>query len=287
MVSLRANAIATRLIALQRLRRCRGGISLALALCFSLHAYAWDDVDGPAPGEPEPIGSYAAGCVIGAVRLPDDGAGFLAVRPERNRHYAHPSLIRFIETLARQTDEAGLGLLPIGDMSQPRGGPMSSDHASHQVGLDVDIFFRLDLPRLPLGERGEDLELPSLVDYELRRLTEHFGEAHIELLQLAASAPNVERIFVSPLIKKTMCEQPWQDRGFLGKLRPWYGHDDHMHVRLDCPPASPDCIPQAPPPPGDGCGSELASWLENRLIPSAGGGSRSTPDLPMRCDTLR
>ncbi|MGD8325255.1 MAG: penicillin-insensitive murein endopeptidase, partial [Gammaproteobacteria bacterium] len=106
-------------------------------------------------------------------------------------------------------------------------------------------------------------------------------------LRLAATAPNVERIFVSPLIKEAMCEQPWQDRSFLRKLRPWYGHDDHMHVRLACPPQSPDCIAQAPPPPGDGCGSELDSWLENRLTPTTGGGGRRTPELPMRCDALR
>jgi penicillin-insensitive murein endopeptidase len=238
-------------------------------------------------GEPEAIGSYAAGCLIGAVRLPDDGAGFLTVRPERNRHYGHPGLIRFIETLARQTDSAGLGLLPIGDMSQPRGGPISRDHASHQVGLDVDIFFRLDLPHLPHAERGEDLELPSLVDYETRQLNERFDAAHLQLLRHAASEPNVERIFVSPLIKRAMCEQPLQDRRFLRKLRPWYGHDDHMHVRLACPPASADCVAQAPPPPGDGCGAELDSWLENSLIPSTGGATRRAPNLPMRCDALR
>lgn len=271
----------------RRLSRCGRVLSFSLALSCPLGALGWDDVDGPAIGDPEPIGSYAAGCLIGAVRLPDDGTGYQAVRPARNRHYAHPALIDFVENLARQTDQAGLGLLPVGDMSQPRGGPMTLDHASHQVGLDVDIFFRLDLPRLPQAERGEDLELPSFVDYELGQLHESFADSHIELLRLAASAPNVERIFVSPLIKDLMCEQPWQDRGFLGKLRPWYGHDDHMHVRLDCPPQSPDCIAQAPPPPGDGCGSELASWFESRLVPTTRGSSRPTPDLPMRCDAIR
>ena len=270
-------------------RRVRG-FTLATA-CITilpvLSAQDWGDVDGPATGDPEAIGSYAAGCVIGAERLPADGPGYQAIRPGRNRHYGHAELVAFIERLAEQADGAGLGLLPIGDMSQPRGGPMSSDHASHQLGLDVDIFFKLDLPRLPIEARGEDLELPSLVDYDARRLDDRFGEVQIELLRLAASAPGVERIFVSPLIKQALCERQWRDRSFLRALRPWYGHDDHLHVRLACPPASPDCIPQAPPPPGDGCGAELESWLDTGLVPTPASGARREPLLPPRCEALR
>ncbi|HEX9875289.1 MAG TPA: penicillin-insensitive murein endopeptidase [Gammaproteobacteria bacterium] len=270
----------------------RAGLRLVLGtaslwLACTLHSHAWDNVDGPAAGEPEAIGRYAAGCVIGAARLPPDGRGYQAIRLERNRHYGHPELVRFVESLAQQTDAAGLGLLPVGDMSQPRGGPMIDDHASHQAGLDVDIFFRLDLPRLPQGERGEALELPGLVNHEQRQLDPRFGDAHVELLRLAASEPNVARIFVNPLIKQAMCERQWQDRGFLRRLRPWFGHADHMHVRLNCPPASADCISQAEPSPGDGCGAELVSWLEGGRIPSRAPGERLPPDLPMRCETLR
>jgi penicillin-insensitive murein endopeptidase len=269
----------------------RGGLrfipeTLCLWLACMLPGHAWDDVDGPAAGDPESIGRYAAGCVIGAARLPSDGRGYQAIELERNRHYGHPELVRFVESLAQQAEAAGLGLLPVGDMSQPRGGPMIEDHASHQVGLDVDIYFRLDLPRLPQGGR-EDLELPSMVDHERRQLDERFGETQVELLRLAASNSDVARIFVNPMIKQAMCERQWQDRSFLRRLRPWFGHEDHMHVRLDCPPASADCIAQAEPPPGDGCSSELASWLERGRIPSRAPGERQAPELPMRCEALR
>lgn len=247
---------------------------------------AWDDVDGPASGMPEAIGSYAAGCLVGATQLPPDGLGYQAVKLERNRHYGHPVLIRFVESLAQQADSAGLGLLPVGDMSQPRGGPMSSDHASHQVGLDVDIFFRLNLPRLSPEDRA-GVELPSYVDAEQFRLNEQFSEAHFKLLHLAASSPDVVRIFVSPPIKQAMCEREWEDRSFLRRLRPWYGHDDHMHVRLNCPSDNAQCTAQAAPPPGDGCGQELTSWLERGYIPTSGSGARREPELPMRCNTLR
>ena len=258
-----------------------------LLLATSRTSTMQEELDvGPAAGEPESIGRYAAGCVIGAARLPPEGPGYQAVEIERNRHYGHPELIRFVESLAQRAEDAGLGLLPVGDMSQPRGGPMIEAHASHQVGLDVDIYFRLDLPRLPRAER-EELELPSMLDREQRQLDERFGEAQVELLRLAASDPDVARIFVNPLIKQTMCERQWQDRSFLRRLRPWFGHEDHMHVRLDCPPASADCIAQAEPPRGDGCGSELASWLERGRIPSRAPGERQAPKLPMRCEALR
>ncbi len=260
--------------------------TVCLWLAYMLQGYAWDDVDGPAVGEPESIGRYAAGCVIGAARLPPDGAGYQAIGLERDRHYGHPELVRFVESLAQQAEDAGTGLLPVGDMSQPRGGPMIEAHASHQVGLDVDIYFRLDLPRLPREER-EELALPSMVDRDQPQLDERFGEAQVELLRLAASNPDVARIFVNALIKQAMCEQQWQDRSFLRRLRPWFGHEDHMHVRLDCPPASTDCIAQPEPLPGDGCGSELASWLERGRLPSRAPGVRQAPVLPMRCEALR
>ena len=268
----------------------RAGLGLIPAICVglacTLHGQAWDDVGGPATGEPEAIGRYAAGCVIGAAQLAPDGPGYQAIDIERNRHHGHPELIRFVEPLAQRAEDAGLGLLPVGDMSQPRGGPMIEAHASHQVGLDVDIYFRLDLPRLPPLER-EDLELPSLVDGQQQQLDERFGEPQVELLRLAASDPGVARIFVNPLIKQAMCERPWPDRRFLRRLRPWFGHGDHLHVRLDCPASSGDCIAQAEPPPGDGCGAELTSWLERGRLPTRAPGERRAPVLPMRCEALR
>jgi penicillin-insensitive murein DD-endopeptidase len=268
----------------QHVRRLLWSTVATLLVCTPV-AYGQSSGDEPVPA-PEAIGTYAAGCLVGAAQLPSDGIGYQAIRLERHRHYGHPELIRFIEALAEQANAAGLGLLPVGDMSQARGGPLTSDHASHQIGLDVDIFLRLDLPRLPQGER-EDLDLPSVIDFEQGRLNERFSEANIELIRLAASAPNVERIFVSPPIKQAMCMRQWPDRSFLRRLRPWYGHDDHFHVRLACPPGSADCVPQAAPPPGDGCGTELDSWLERGPIPASSSAQRRAPTLPQRCDMSR
>jgi penicillin-insensitive murein endopeptidase len=262
----------------------RFGLTLVACLWpLALPAQGWSSVAGPAAGDPESIGTYAAGCVIGAARLPSDGPGYQAVDLGRNRHYGHPTLVRFVERLAERADAAGLGLLPVGDLSQPRGGPMIDAHASHQVGLDVDIYFRLDLPQLAPDAR-EGLDLPSYVDRG--RLDTRFGDAQIELLHLAASEADVARIFVSPVIKQAMCERQWLDRTFLRRLRPWYGHEDHMHVRLECPPGATDCVAQPEPPPGEGCGTELESWLARGPLPSRAPGVRREPTLPMRCDRL-
>ena len=256
------------------------------ALVCAFPCLAWDQFDSPAAGAPESIGGYAAGCVLGAERLALDGPGYQAVRVSRNRHYGHPELVGFVEDLAGQAADAGLGLLPVGDMSQPRGGPMIQAHASHQLGLDVDIYFRLDLPPMAAAQR-EELDLYSFVDNERLRVAESFGDDHLALVRLAASDARVARIFVHPAIKRAMCERDWPDRTFLRTVRPWFGHEDHMHVRLHCPPNSTDCVAQAPPAPGDGCGAELEGWFDDGPIPGRPPGTRRLPQLPPRCEALQ
>lgn len=264
------------------------GLSLAwLSLSASLRAQDWTEVTDPVGSPAESVGRYAAGCLIGGERLAPEGTGYQAVRLARNRHYGHPDLVRFIEDLARQANDADLGLLPVGDLSQPQGGPMIQAHASHQVGLDVDIFFRLDLPALAPAQRDEDLELPSYVEGVPQRIDARFGEEHFELLRLAASDARVARIFVHPAIKQALCEQEWPDRSFLRTVRPWYGHEDHMHVRLHCPSGSADCVGQARPAAGDGCGAEVDGWLDRGPLPRRPPGVRREPELPPRCDALR
>lgn len=262
------------------------GLSVAwLSLSGTVLAQAWTDVTNPVGGPAESIGRYAGGCLVGGERLEPDGTGYQAIRLSRNRHYGHPDLVRFVQDLARQADNAGIGLLPVGDMSQPRGGPMIQAHASHQVGLDVDIFFRLDLPALAPARR-EDPELPSYVEGSPQRTDARFGEQHFELVRLAASDSRVARIFVHPAIKQALCEREWPDRSFLRTVRPWYGHEDHMHVRLHCPAGSSDCVAQAPPGAGDGCGAEVASWLDRGPLPRRPPGVRREPVLPPRCEAL-
>ncbi len=223
-------------------------------------------VSTPTTAPPRVFGAYTRGCIAGARQLPNDAPYWQVLNPSRNRAWGHPALIGFIEGLAGNVARDGHRGLLIGDLAQPRGGPLPSDHNSHQVGLDADIWLTPIPPRRLAGSELESFEPPSMVDGEaLAILPSRFGAAQVAMLKHAAQAPDVERIFVSPPIKQALCNRmPAGDRRWLQKIRPWRGHTAHMHVRLACPADSDGCKSQEPPPEGDGCGAELASWFAER-----------------------
>jgi len=221
----------------------------------------WKRVLAPTKDAPESIGFYSAGFLRGASRLPLSGPGYQVMRPSRHRYYGHPSLLSFIKALALQLKSHGLHTLVVGDLGQPRGGPTLSGHASHQTGLDVDLWFRQlpDGKKLTMADR-EKLQTPRMVDGDFDNLNSKWNPKEMDVLKLASEQPDVERIFVNPIIKQALCDahkgEPW-----LSKLRPELGHDDHFHVRLKCPPDSQNCKAQEVPPAGDGCDKTLADWF--------------------------
>jgi penicillin-insensitive murein DD-endopeptidase len=225
---------------------------------------AFGSVALPSAGPPYPIGSYAKGCISGAVPLADDGPHWQAMRLSRNRHWGMPQTISLLERLSQDAARIGWGNgILVGDMSQPRGGPMASGHASHQVGLDVDVWFTPMPARRLTPQQRETIPFTSMLD-KSRFLTvneRRFTPTAARLVMTAASYPQVERIFVNPAIKRKLCEAWTGDRSALGKVRPMYGHDEHFHIRLACPPGLASCKPQAPVAAGDGCDKSLAWWF--------------------------
>ena len=210
------------------------------------------------------IGSYARGCLAGGTALPIDGPGWQAMRLSRNRVWGHPELVAFVERLAVAARADGWPGLLVGDMAQPRGGPMRTGHASHQIGLDVDLWLTPMPDRRLSADERESLSAVSMLQPGTRTVdATRFTDAHIALIRRAALDPEVARIFVHPGIKQAMCQRAPGDRGWLEKVRPWWGHDAHFHVRLACPPGERLCKDQEPPPPGDGCGEDLAWWLSD------------------------
>ena len=195
-------------------------------------------VTKPSDADPTPVGSYAKGCLAGAVPLPITGPAWQVMRLSRNRNWGMPELVSFLEKFATEGKKAGEwpGLL-IGDMSQPRGGPMATGHASHQIGLDVDIWY-VPMPGeiLTAGQRETVPAVSLLMTGRLSVDPMKWSDRFPRLLKRAASYPEVSRIFVSPAIKQQLCDTVGSDRAWLRKLRPWFGHDDHFHVRLECPP---------------------------------------------------
>ncbi|MEW5727223.1 MAG: penicillin-insensitive murein endopeptidase [Pseudomonadota bacterium] len=265
-------------------------LSGVAALCVMLGACSveaaspetWARLRVPAAGPAAAIGSPAAGCLSGAVALPPEGDGYQALRLDRNRFYGHPRTIDFVRELGGAAKAEGLGTVLVGDLSQPRGGPMAYGHGSHQTGLDVDIWFRLAPAPLPPAEREAPRGLSMVKGAGVDPAA--WTPAHLRLLEIAASHPQVDRVFVNPAIKAAACRQAGRGRAWLGKLRPWWGHDEHFHVRLSCPPGDAGCVPQKPVPDGDGCDGELASWMgKPTILPAGDKPNHRRPVLPAAC----
>ena len=247
---------------------------------------SWERINRPLAGpKAEAIGTYGAGCLTAGEALPLDGKGFAVMRPARLRYYGHPNMLRYIESLAQRMQTEKLPLLLVGDIGRPRGGPMISGHASHQVGLDVDLWFHMARRRPRTAERYH-LGAASFV--QKQKVTRKWGDKERKLVRLAAEAGEVERIFVNPAIKRDLCEKfpqaPW-----LYKVRAWWGHADHLHVRLKCPAGSEGCQSQeALNPQEPQCGEALAWWFspeatEELAAKTKKFAEREFPELPVAC----
>ena len=227
----------------------------------------WSAVGTPTRGKAEAIGSPNHGCLAGGVRLPPEGPGFQVSRPERRRNFAHPDTIDFIEALARRAQAAGLPLLYVGDMSQPRGGPMpASSHHSHETGLDVDLWFTFGPKYTPGAPRRAARDPRSMLQADGGHIDPVlFGANQMTLLRFALADPRVDRILVNPAIKVALCRGAaganYFGTDWLHRLQPWPGHDDHFHVRLRCPETSPACVGKTSDPDSDSCGAVLTKWL--------------------------
>lgn len=247
-------------------------------------------VHTPTTGTQAPIGGYARGCLAGGVQLATDGPGWQAMRLSRDRRWGAPVLVDYIGALAQSVQQDGWAGILVGDLGGPRGGPMKSGHASHQIGLDVDIWFEATPSHVLSADERENISAISVLKKGTRQVDPaKFGEAERLLLYRAAQLPGVARIFVAPGIKRSLCDINWRDRSFLNKIRPWYGHDDHFHVRLSCPPGATLCEDQAPAPAGDGCGDELAWWFtEEPYKPSdkPPAAPLTLADLPKQCTAV-
>jgi penicillin-insensitive murein endopeptidase len=204
----------------------------------------------------------------GAAQLAETGPTWQAMRLSRNRNWGHPVAIEFIHDLStKAAQQTGWNGLYIGDISQPRGGPMLTGHASHQIGLDIDIWMR-PANDLTLNERQRE-EISSTFNAPVRMvpMSTISGQNNTTI---SSKPPHLihapARIFVFPGAKVQMCKDETGDRAWLNKVRPWWGHHYHFHVRLSCPSGATNCKNQAPPPPGDGC-KDAERWVRDILNP--------------------
>lgn len=262
------------------------GIALFAVAQAAFALTPWQKVQAPVDGKPHSVGGFSNGCIIGAEPIPLEHPAYQVMRTDKIRYFGHPQLLDTIHRITTQAKDNNLGTVLIGDLGMPAGGRFSSGHASHQTGLDADIW--LQLPKQRWSKK--QLKSPKAID-----LVNKAGKAVVpslwqpeigELIKLAAKDKSVTRIFVHPAIKKQLCLEAGSDREWLRTVRPWFGHRAHMHIRIACPKDSKGCIDQPLPPAGDGCGDELESWFKESQLPSSKPGKQEPPPPPAICQSL-
>jgi penicillin-insensitive murein endopeptidase len=237
----------------------------------------------PSRETPQVHGFYARGCISGAEGLPINGDTWQVMRLSRNRNWAHPQMVQLIQRVSRKAkDVAGWNGILVGDMSQPRGGPMLTGHASHQSGLDADIWLT-PMPNRMLS-RNEREEMSAVMMVRSDRLDidqQTWTPSHQLVIRAAAQEAAVERIFVNAAIKKALCREATGDRSWLSKVRPMYGHDYHFHIRIKCPAGNTECETQPPVPgEGDGC-NDLSYWFSDAVLHPKPPATPPKPKPPM------
>jgi murein endopeptidase len=172
--------------------------------------------------ESDPVGVPEAGRLVRGVRFPATGRSFFTwdpvqrERPNREwRRWGTDALVRttldVLRGFHRDHPKVRVG---IGDLSRPRGGDFGPQygfigHATHQNGLDVDVYY----PRLDRRERP-----PERVDQVDLGLSQDLVDRF-----LAAGA---EVIYVGPNTPLT---------GPPGIVQQVVSHDNHLHVRIPNP----------------------------------------------------
>ncbi len=252
----------------------------AWALLLTLPAQAQRIVSGP-----------GGGCIAGAVELPSSGPGYETIRASRSHYWGYPSTIAALQTLAVNAQAAGIPTLYMNDISKHYGGPFPGIHASHQTGLDADVWLDTQPKRRMSAAERDAVEVVSLVRADGRDINPAiWSPQHATLIRLATQLPGVDRVLVNAAIKQQLCRTTTGDRFWLAKVRPWYGHAAHMHIHFRCPATQPECTDQAPAPPGDSCDATLQWWFDRLDQPSppvtTAAPRPPPPRLPAACTAI-
>jgi penicillin-insensitive murein DD-endopeptidase len=254
----------------------------------------WAKITQPTPQREDggqSIGTYNSGCLDGGVMLPLEGTGYQVMRLSRKRYYGHQTLIDFIQNVGKAVASEKIGTVLVGDLGQPRGGPTLSGHRSHQTGLDVDMWFLLsDIAnnrKLTANER-ETWSASTVVHPKTDAIIENqWSIANERVLELVAQQPDVDRVFVNASVKRALCANKKEgSTEWLRKIRPWFKHDDHFHVRLKCPDNNTQCDGQGALPVGDGCDSSLDWWFTAEAKTPSKNKPTPPPPLPASCERL-
>lgn len=219
---------------------------------------------------------YTNGSLINATTLPTEGPGIVKIRKDKNRTYGTAELISILSMVSKEMDKLHpkRDRLQVGDIANLKGGSIGQ-HKSHHNGLDADVVYY----RKNNKEQNPDWPGNYVERFVQKgQVSANFDlERNWTLLTKLTSFPQVERIFVDISIKKAFCKLYAKNNNpayqqALRILRPASAHDDHMHIRISCPPGSPRCLPQGPPAEGNGCSPSKMELdlLENAIEEGSG-----------------
>ena len=241
-----------------------------------------------AASRPTRSASPSRGCLAGGVELPECGPTWQAMRLGRNHHWGNPATIAFIEDLSRTATRARLeGPLRRRHRPGPRRpgqGPRQPPDRPRRRHLVHPAAAPRPHPRASargLGAIDRPRRTTSATSTPTgRRRTPRCLEA-------AARDPRVERIFVTAPGQARALRQSRArgDAAWLRKIRPWWGHHDHFHVRLNCPTGDRGCVDPAPIPPGDGC-KDAVWWVTDALLPPDPNAPKPKPKPPLQLADL-
>lgn len=205
------------------------------------------------------FGPPNSGTIINPARLPDRGDGYVV--PEtwarRGLRYGSDELVGMVVYLGRDLEARDLGRpLVVADLSPERGGP-SAWHRSHQTGRDVDLLFYVrdaaGQPVVPTAMHhygGDGASVAESRDPDAAVAPLYFDDhANWMLVRALITNPiaDVEYVFISEDLKQRLLDQAvalGEPRSLVEAAsfllhQPSHAppHDDHMHVRILCPPS--------------------------------------------------
>ena len=161
------------------------------------------------------LGAPSDGRLVRGVMLPAEGPDYFTWDPVLHevpnrawRRWGTDRLVRFLLGVIRGYAVAhpGAPRVGIGDLSKPRGGPFGPVHATHQNGLDADVYY----PRRDRRERP-----PKLVSQIDRRLAQDLLDRFV--------AAGADLVYIGPNTGFT---------GPAGIVQVLWNHDNHLHVRI-------------------------------------------------------
>lgn len=188
-----------------------------------------------------PRGSYTEGTLTDAECLQESGEGYMQLFRDMERIWGASDLVNMIVETGKDMASRypGRDRLQVEDMSVREGGDVSG-HASHENGLDVDLqFFKADgREHVP---RGPGDFAPSMVNADGSVSSNFDIERNWELMKSLHRHGRVTRIFIDEKLKAAICRHA-REKGELSSsanvLRSMVhqtNHQDHLHVRLQCP----------------------------------------------------